>query len=108
MDEGLCYIYNNSTTLYAFPDLSCSEGSPLPSFSNTTRQIYYLYDGKAVHSRTDSVSWGVGSNYSSYIAHIATGDRLEFVPLGYFILPATLFVLCFFAVIYKWFVRLRG
>lgn len=108
MNAGTCYIYNNSSTIYAFPDLNCSDGSPLPTFSTTTRQTYYLYDGKAVYSRSDSVSWGTGSSYSTYIAHIATGDRLEFVPLGYFVLPSVLIMLCFFSVIYHWFIRLRG
>lgn len=108
MENGLCYIYYNSNTIYAFPDLNCTDGVLLPSFSSTTRQTYYLYDGKAVLSNISTVSSSQYNNYSTYVAHIATGDRLEFVSRGVFVLPAVLIMLCFFAVIYRWFIRLRG
>lgn len=108
MENGLCYIYYNSNTIYAFPDLSCNDGSLLPAFTSTTRQTYYLYDGKAVLSNISSISNSSYNNYSTYVAHIATGDRLEFVSRGTFVLPGVLIMLCFFALIYRWFVRLRG
>lgn len=108
MENGLCYILYNSSTIYAFPELHCSEGSILPSFSSTTRQTYYLHDGKPYLSNSTTITNSGYNNYSSYVAHIATGDRYEFVGLGSFLLPAVLIMLCFFAVIYRWFIRLRG
>ena len=107
MENGLCYILYNSSTIYAFPDLSCSEGSVLPSFSSTTRQTYYLYDGKPYLSNISTITNSY-NNYSTYVAHVSNGDRYQFVGLGDFLLPAVLIMLCFFAVIYRWFIRLRG
>lgn len=107
MQDGLCYIQYNANTLYAFPDLRCTEGSLLPQYSNTTRETYYIYNGKPVLSNRSTVSWSNGQ-YSSYIAHISQGYERYYIDVNYLILPATLVMLCFFAVIYRWFVRLRG
>lgn len=104
--SGTCYIHNNANTIYAFPDLTCNEGSLLPSFTSTTRQTYYLYDGKAVYSSRTTVN-NTGGSYSQYIAHVATGDRFQFVPLGYTLIAAVLIVLAFFGIIFNWFKRLR-
>lgn len=107
MQDGLCYIQYNDNTLYAFPDLSCDEGVLLPSFTTTTRQVYYLFNGHYVLSRQSSVS-SYDTSYSSYVAHISHNMGSFAIDINSLVLPATLFVLAFFSVIFHWFNRLRG
>lgn len=107
MQDGLCYIQYNNDTIYGFPDLTCSDGDLLPEFTSTTRQIYRLFNGKYQLSQVSSIN-NYSSNYSSYIAHISTGMDRYSIDINFLVLPATLFVLALFSVIYHWFIRLRG
>lgn len=105
METGTCYVYNNATTIYAYPNLVCSDGSPLPSFNETVREVYYINRGQAILASSNNVAGNAGYG-STYIAHIYNGET--FLDHNTFVLPATLVVLCFLAIIYKWFIRLRG
>lgn len=108
MQDGICYIQYNANTIYAFPNLNCSEGALLPSFSSTDRWTYYLYNGKYVLSNKQSVSNSTYNSYSTYVSHISHNQERYAIDLNYLILPATILVLAFFSIIYKWFIRLRG
>lgn len=106
MSDGVCYYISDSNTIYAFPNLQCSDGSSFPNVSNQTRETYRLIGGRYVLTRSD---W-VGTNYqdlSSYVAHVWHGDSY-YLDINSLILPATLLMICFFYIIYKWFIRLRG
>lgn len=108
MDNGTCYIQYNSNTLYAFPNLTCNEGDLLPSYSSTVRETYYIYNGRIVLSNRQTVTSNTGGAYRDYVSHI-WGNKVEYsLDVNYLVLPATLFVLAFFWIIYKWFIRLRG
>lgn len=107
MEDGLCYIRYNSDTFYAFPDLSCTEGSILPTFTTTTRQVYRLFNDRLELSQVSSIDSSF-NNYSSYITHISSGLDGPIISPNSLVLPAALFVLAFFSVIYHWFIRLRG
>lgn len=108
MDNGTCYIQYNSNTLYAFPNLTCHEGDLLPSYSSTIRETYYIYNGRIVLSNRQTITSNIGGSYSNYVSHI-WGNKVDYsLDANYLVLPATLFVLAFFWIIYKWFIRLRG
>lgn len=107
MSDGTCYIQYNSDTIYAFPDLSCTENSILPTFNTTTRQVYILSNGKYILTRSDNISYN-SLYYTDYVSHISSElDRFA-IDTNFLILPASLFVLAFFSIIYHWFIRLRG
>lgn len=109
MPDNTCYILYNSTTIYAFPNLrNCVDGHNLPSFQQETRDTYNLYNGRWVKTHSDLVNNNY-NNYTNYVAYIANDfGRYSGIDPNYLILPATLLVLAFFLVIYKWFIRLRG
>lgn len=108
MEDGLCYIQYNANTIYAFPSLSCTEGHNLPSYTSTTRQTYYIYQGKYILSNSETVNCSTNCPYRTYIAHISSNQEHYGLDINYLILPATLIVLVFCSVIYRWFIRLRG
>lgn len=108
MQDGLCYIQYNSNTIYAFPNLSCTEGNLLPSYTSTVRETYYIYGGRYILSNRQTVTSTGGGNYSSYVSHIANNQSFYALDFNYLILPATLFVLALWSCIYKWFIRMRG
>lgn len=107
MQDGECYVQSSSTTIYAFPDLSCDEGSPMPSTINAVRDTYYSYNGRLVFSNRQRLNSNY-EQYGGYIAHINHNTSLYWLDYNSLVLPATLFVLAFMSVIYKWFIRLRG
>lgn len=108
MRDGLCYIQYNANTVYAFPNLSCTEGNLLPTYTSTIRETYYLYNGRFVLSNRQTVTNNYGNSYDTYISHISSGKVDYAFDANFLILPATLLILAFFSVIYKWFIRLRG
>lgn len=108
MQDGLCYIQYNSNTIYAFPNLTCNEGSYLPSYTNTVRETYYIYEGRYVLSNRQNITSTSGGNYTNYISHVANNQEYYAIDINSVILPATLFVLAFMSVVYRWFIRLRG
>ena len=107
MQVGDCYFWSGDDTIEAFPDVACTEGSHVGAFSATTKNTYRIYNHKAILIATDDAF----SNQPNELYD--TLWQVEGVyPVWYdyqsFILPACLFVLCFFFCIYKWFIRLRG
>lgn len=108
MQDGTCYIQYNSNTLYGFPNLSCTEGATLPTYSSTVRETYYIYNGRIVLSNRQNITSSSGGSYRDYVSHI-WGNKVEYsLDANYLILPATILVVAFFWIIYKWFIRLRG
>lgn len=106
MELDTCYAFIDSETLWAFPELSCTDGSNFSDFGTTLRVIYKKYNGKLVAFQKDVALYSelpVGS--ISYLYR--KSDDYQF-DVNFLILPVTLFILAFFAVIYKWFFRLRG
>lgn len=108
MQDGLCYIQYNANTIYAFPNLSCTEGNLLPSYTSTVRETYYIYQGRYVLSNRQNIQSTGGGNYSTYISHVAKNQNFYAFDFNSLILPASLFVLAFCTCIYRWFIRLRG
>lgn len=104
MTDGLCYVYQSSNTIYAYPDLSCTDGELLPDYNATTRETYYITGGRLVKSSSSTHNNNYGSN--NYVAHIYHGE--SFLDYNSLILPCTAFVICFMLIIYRWFFRLRG
>lgn len=107
MDDGTCFIYNGSSSLYAFPSLTCTEGQTVSGLTNVQRQTYTLINGRYVLTRVDTLS-NQYPQYSEYVWHRWDNSRDYGFSRDSFILPATLLVICFFYIIYKWFIRLRG
>lgn len=108
MNDGTCYIQYNASTIYGFPNLSCTEGSTVPTFSSTVRETYYIYNGRIVLSNRQTVTNTSGTSYNNYVSHI-WGNKVEYsLDANYLVLPATILVVAFFWIIYKWFIRLRG
>lgn len=101
MPSNECYIYYNEDTFYSFPQLTCTEGSPLPSYNSTLRDTYIYRMGRFVKTRSEIIT----EDYSGYIAHLSSPLSLD---LNYLVLPAVILVLAFFSCIYHWFLRLRG
>ena len=102
MQDGSHYVVSSQDTLYYLPSATCSEGDTI-TLNNTTVLRYRLINGRFVAS-----DYTVISNYqsTSYICHIYHDDYI-FKPSD-FVLPAVLIMLCFFSIIYHWFLRLRG
>lgn len=108
MDNGTCYIQYNASTLYGFPNLDCTEGNLLPSYSSTVRETYYIYNGKIVLSNRQTITSTSGGSYRDYVSHI-WGNKVDYsLDANYLVLPATILMVAFFGIIYKWFIRLRG
>lgn len=102
--EGSRYVVYSADTLYYLPNSSCSEGSQV-NISNQTVQRFRLVNGNWLAS--DFYQTGNYSN-TSYICHVYSENSSIIHNMDSFILPATLIVLCFFFIIYHWFIRLRG
>lgn len=101
MPSNECYIYYNENIIYSFPQLTCTEGSSLPSYTSTIRDTYIYRMGRFVKTRSETIT----EDYSSYIAHLTIPSSLD---LNYLVLPAVILVIAFFSCIYHWFLRLRG
>lgn len=102
-NQGDRYVISSADTLYKLSNSSCSEGSQVNIQGQTVERLRFI-NGQWYRQDQYSIS-----NYSSssYICHVYTGS-LEFVNPSYYILPATIIVLCLFSCIYHWFLRLRG
>lgn len=105
MQTDNCYVYYDKDTLYVFPSLVCTDGGQLPGFVSTTRDTYSISRGRLIKTESASVNYS-DFDYSPYVVHVYHGE--SFLDFNYLVLPCTLLVICFFTVIYKWFIRLRG
>lgn len=103
MENNSRYVVNSQNTLYRLPNSSCSEGDTV-TLNNTLVQRYYLVNGSWT-----SADLYTTSSYSntSYICHVWNNEKLTY-DINYLLLPATIFVCLFFAIIYRWFIRMRG
>lgn len=105
MQRGDCFIYYDEF-LYQFPDLECSDNSTLPAYVSTSRVIYKNTNGTLVKLSEDTV---VDSTlYTGYVAHIYNGSPFFWLDANYLVLPAVLIVLSFLAILWRWFIRMRG
>ena len=102
MNTGDKYVVNSATTLYRLPNSSCSEGDTV-TLANTVVERVYLVNGDWVQG--DIYTTGT-YNSTSYVCHVWDGSKQ--LNINYLILPSVLIVLCLFAIIYRWFIRLRG
>lgn len=102
--DGARYVINSADTLYFLPNSSCSEGSSV-NLNNTNVVRYRLINGHWMAS--DNYQTGQYSN-TSYYCHVYSDDaNINYRPDS-FILPATIIVICFFSIVFHWFLRLRG
>ena len=102
MQVGDRYVVGSQNTLYRLSNSSCVEGDSI-TLQNAVVERYFLVNG----SWQASDSYVVGAyNSSTYVCHV--WDQTKTYDVNYLILPATLFVICFFCMIYRWFIRLRG
>lgn len=108
MQDGICYIQYNANTIYAFPNLHCNEGDLLPSYTSTARWTYYVYNGRYVLSNKQTHENNYNQAYGTYVSHIYHGSLGSAFDPNYLVLPATILVVAFFSIIYRWFIRLRG
>lgn len=97
MTDGVCYQIYNSTTLYVYPSLSCTDNQPIPSTHYTTREIWY-FNEKTKDFYKASTSDNVSVNYnttSQVVGHIwSTPTWSQLIEPSYLVLPATIVVLC--------------
>ena len=103
MKEGDRYVVYSENTLYRLSHSSCSEGDSV-NLNNTSVQTYRLINGRYLASQNTTLSSYQNSSYVCHIYHPST-DTYD---INFLLLPAVAFCLCFFFMIYKWFIRLRG
>ena len=102
--DGARYVVNSADTLYYLPNSSCSEGSQI-TIPNTQVIRFRLVNNNWLAS--DVYTTGNISN-TSYYCHVYSSDSdIKHNPDS-FILPGVIIMVCFFTIIYHWFLRLRG
>ena len=106
MENGTCFIYDQSSDIYInLPDLTCTDGSPLPLFDTTTGKTYQKRDGSLVLIRTETVSYSDLHNYVGYNYYLG---KIPFYDVNIVLLVVSAFVISLFMIIYRWFFRLRA
>lgn len=103
MHNGDRYVIYSANTLYRLPSSTCTEGSTV-NLSNTSVNRVYLVNGQWQYG--DFYTTG-NYNSTSYVCHVWNEVSPKY-DVNFLILPATLLVMAFFYIIYKWFIRLRG
>lgn len=102
MIDGQCYQIYNSTTLYVFPSLSCTDGQAIPSTYQTTRETW-IYNDKIKNFYKSLVNYNVSVNYNTstqVVGHIWSNPAwYEMLSPDSLILPAVIVVLCLFKLI---------
>lgn len=105
MSDGTCYIYFDTSTIYAFNSLNCTDGDKLPTASQPYDiDEYKMINGRYVHTR--SFSDTINSDFIAYTSH--NFNDYSGVDMNVAICLGALFTILFFYVIYKWFIRMRG
>lgn len=102
MSDGDIYVLDSQNSFYRINDIDCSEGDSI-TLSNTPATKFVYLNGHLISTGSTTLS-SFGSSH--YICHIYN-DSILYNP-NYMILPATLIMLCFFSIIFHWFLRLRG
>ena len=102
MENGDYYFINDQGVVSLLPSNACTEGSSFTP-QNITVQQMTLINGHFLPGRNFTYT---SYNTNSFTCLVYDGS-LEY-NLADMILPATLIMLCFFSIIYHWFLRLRG
>ena len=102
MSDGDIYVLDSQNSLYRLPNFNCSEGDTV-TLSDTPAIQYVYLNGHLISSGSTTLT---SFPNSDYICHIYN-DSILYTPDS-MILPATLIMLCFFSIIFHWFLRLRG
>lgn len=110
MRDGVCYQISNSTTLYVYPNLTCTDGQAIPATSSTTRETWIFNEKtkdfyKSSTSNNVSVNYNTSNPVTGHIWH--TPSWSELVEPSAYLLPATIVVLCLANVILKMFMGVR-
>ena len=105
MSDGSCFIYFDTSTIYSFHNLVCTDGDLLPT-SNQPYDIdeYKLINGHYVKTR--SFSDNINSDYIAYVSH--GFNDYSGLDMNVFVCLGAVFSILFFYVIYKWFISMRG
>lgn len=105
MNNGICYVFNSDNTISAFPDIVCSDNSILEFDESTRVEDYQVYGGRLFKIRERS-ALSSDFEYGS-ITHIWS-DSNYFIDMNFGLLSATLLLIGFFIILFRWFIRLRG
>lgn len=105
MNDGTCYTFGTNNVVYAYPQLECTDNDTLPCYTSTLQEIYIIRDGQLYKTGSATVS---SFNCPTANGYIYNANTFPFYDTTAFILPATLICLCFFAIIWRWFFRLRA
>lgn len=103
LQDGDRYVISAADTLYKLNNSNCSQGDSV-NIQGSTVDRYRLINGQWYAS--DKYTLGNYSN-TTYVCNVYNSAS-QFQYKQYYILPATIIVLCLFSVIYHWFLRLRG
>lgn len=106
MEVGSCFIYDQSSDFYInLPDLSCTDGSPLPLFDTTTGKTYQKRDGQLRLIRIETLEYSDVRNFIGYNYDLG---KIPLYDVNIVLLTVSAFVICLFMIIYRWFFRLRA
>ena len=103
LNDGDRYVLSSSDTLYRIPNSECVEGSSV-NLQNKTVDRFRFIQGQWYAQ--DKYQLGNYSN-NTYICHVYN-KQIDFHQQQFYILPATIVVLCLFSCVFHWFLRLRG
>lgn len=93
------YVVDTQNTLYSVPSASCSEGDAI----NVSGLDYTTIQNVNGHFIS-----GVSGTFTDNITMVCHDwSTFQYNP-SFYLLPATLIMLCLFSCIYHWFLRLRG
>lgn len=102
MNNGDLYFINDSGVISLLPPNACVAGTSFVPQNITVQRMTFV-NGHLLPSRTYTYT---SYNTDSYKC-LEYDGKLDYNPAD-MILPATLIMLCFFSIIYHWFLRLRG
>lgn len=102
MENGDLYFINDQGVISLLPSNACVAGSYFVPQNITVKRMAFV-NGHLLPSRSYTYT---SYNTDSYMC-LEYDGKLDYNPAD-MILPATLIMLCFFSIIYHWFLRLRG
>lgn len=110
MRDNVCYSVSSSTQLYVYPNLSCTEGQPVPSTQSTLREVWNLNDQTNEWYKYQQSNVGVNTNFSGTltIGHLwVEPSWFDKISPSSLLLPAVIVVLCFFKLIINMYMGVR-
>lgn len=106
MNTGTCYVFASDSELVAFPLLSCSDGDILQLSESTTAEDYIIISGRLFKVRERSVD---SSDFrDSSVLHVWSANSQYFLDMNFALIAGVGFIICFFTILFHWFIRLRG